>query len=68
MALNIRTQSEREPVASVRSDDDGFYEVELAAGDHVICTSFERCTDFRVEPEQTVRLDYAMSVGPGWKK
>ncbi|SEU25110.1 hypothetical protein SAMN05443572_10749 [Myxococcus fulvus] len=68
MSLSIRTLSERELVVSVKSNDDGFYEVELASGDYVICTSFERCTDFRVEPEQTVRLDYEMSVGPGWKK
>lgn len=68
MSLLIHTLPDRELVASVKSDDDGFYEVELASGDYVICTSFERCTDFQVEPGQTVRLDYEMSVGPGWKK
>ncbi|WP_426746603.1 hypothetical protein VZQ01_00150 [Myxococcus faecalis] len=68
MELSIRTQSDGELVTSVKSDGDGFYEAELASGDYVICTSFERCTDFSVESGQAVRLDYEMSVGPGWKK
>ncbi|MBZ4399362.1 hypothetical protein OWM54_01795 [Myxococcus sp. MISCRS1] len=68
MELSIRTQPDRELVTSVKSDGDGFYEAELASGDYVICTSFERCTDFSVESGQAVRLDYEMSVGPGWKK
>ncbi|MFP2956296.1 hypothetical protein ACLEPN_00300 [Myxococcus sp. 1LA] len=68
MPLLVRARPQDSEVASVKSDGDGFYEVALEPGDYRICTTFERCTDFSVGSSERVRLDYEMSVGPGWSR
>jgi hypothetical protein len=57
------------PTASTVSDDSlGFYEISLPKGDHVVCTSFQRCVLVTVFDGQRLRLDYEISVGPGWSR
>ncbi len=55
-----------EPVARVTSGERGFYEVELAAGDFEICTTFDRCAQFSIGEGERARLDYEFGAGPGW--
>lgn len=55
------------PTASTVSESSiGFYEIALSNGDHVACTSYERCVAVTVSEGQRLRLDYEYSVGPGW--
>ncbi|QDE67004.1 hypothetical protein BHS09_08255 [Myxococcus xanthus] len=68
MTLLVKSLPQDTDVASVTSNEDGFYEVALALGDYRICTTFGRCTDFSVGNNEVVRLDYEMSVGPGWSR
>ncbi|NVI96906.1 hypothetical protein HV824_02050 [Myxococcus sp. AM009] len=68
MTLLIKSLPQDTDVASVTSNEDGFFEAELALGDYRICTTFERCTDFSVGSNEVVRLDYEMSLGPGWSR
>ncbi|QDE95871.1 hypothetical protein BHS05_08275 [Myxococcus xanthus] len=68
MTLLVKSLPQDTDVASVTSNEDGFYEVALALGDYRICTTFGRCTDFSVGVNEVVRLDYEMSVGPGWSR
>jgi hypothetical protein len=49
------------PLAETRSDESGFYQLELDAGRYVICTSFLRCVWLDVPTNQRVRLDYEYS-------
>lgn len=68
MTLTIKALPQEADVASVTSSKDGFYESALALGDYRICTAFGRCTDFSVGTDEAVRLDYELSVGPGWSR
>jgi hypothetical protein len=55
------------PTASTASETSlGFYEMALPSGDHVVCTSFQRCVVVTIRAGQRLRLDYEFSVGPGW--
>jgi len=67
MTLSVFNSSDHNAVlASARSDERGFYQIQLSPGDYAICTSFDRCTSFLVSDGQCIRLDYEFSVGPGW--
>ncbi len=56
-----------EPVAGTSSEASrGFYEVALPTGDHLACTSFQRCVVLTLAQGERLRLDYEFSVGPGW--
>ncbi len=68
MTLLVKSLPQDMDVASVTSNKDGFYEAALVPGDYRICTTFGRCTDFSVGIDELVRLDYEMSVGPGWSR
>lgn len=46
--------------------DRGFYQLELGPGDYVVCTQFHRCVAITLADGARTRLDYEMSVGPGW--
>jgi hypothetical protein len=52
--------------AETRSDQSGFYQLELDGGRYVFCTSFLRCVWLDVPADQRLRLDYRADVGPGW--
>jgi len=56
------------PLAETRSDESGFYQLELDAGRYVFCTSFLRCVWLDVPAGRPVRLDYEYSVGSGWSQ
>ncbi len=62
----FQSESGDAPIAKAKSDEVGFYEVALQPGDYSICTSFARCSTFRVEQDQCVRLDYEFSAAIGW--
>ena len=66
MDLSVFATDGDTALETVPSDDVGFYEIPLPPGDYSICTSFQRCADFRVQSGQCVRLDYEYGVGPGW--
>lgn len=68
MTLRVKSLPHDADVVSVTSNEDGFYEASLVMGDYRICTTFGRCTDFSVGVNEVVRLDYEMSVGPGWSR
>ncbi|WIG95626.1 hypothetical protein KGD87_34975 [Myxococcus sp. SDU36] len=68
MTLLVKSLPQDTDVASVTSNEDGFYEVALVLGDYRICTTFGRCTDFSVGSNEVVRLNYEMSVGLGWSR
>lgn len=46
------------------SDDHGFFEIALSVGDYQLCAAPERCTDFTVEEQAHVRVDYVLEFGP----
>jgi hypothetical protein len=52
--------------SEAESDPVGFFEIELAAGDYWICTRFRRCVELVVPESGSVRMDYELSLGPGW--
>lgn len=66
MTLYVSSQGDSEHLATVTSDEVGFYEIPLSPGKYSICVSFGRCSDFELADQQCVRLDYEFSVGPGW--
>lgn len=68
MTLLVKSLPQDTDVASVTSNEDGFFEVALELGDYRICTTFGRCSDFSVGSSEVVRLDYEMSVGQGWSR
>jgi hypothetical protein len=56
------------PLTETRSDERGFYQLELAAGRYVFCTSFLRCVWLDVPANQPVRLDYVFGLLGGWSQ
>jgi hypothetical protein len=56
------------PLVETRSDEIGFYQLELGAGRYVFCSSFLRCVWLDVPANARVRLDYCFSAGPGWSQ
>jgi len=56
------------PVATATSGARGFYEIELPAGDQVLCTAFERCVLVTLVAGELSRIDYEFSLGPGWSR
>lgn len=56
------------PLVETRSDEVGFYQLELAAGRYVFCSSLLRCVWVDVHVSERVRLDHCFSVGPGWSQ
>ncbi len=53
-------------LATATSGDRGFWELGLDAGDYVVCTAFQRCVAVTLASGELLRLDYELSVGPGW--
>jgi hypothetical protein len=54
-------------VATVSSDKDGFYELDLPPGGYAICvSSFGNCQELRVQADQCVRFDYEFGAPAGW--
>ena len=67
MTLSVfNSEDHNAALANARSDERGFYEIQLSPGEYTICTSFDRCTPLPVSDGQCIRLDYEFSVGPGW--
>lgn len=67
MTFNVHSATDPSlPGVEVKTGERGFYEVALDVGSYEICTSFGRCKQFVVQPQQLVRLDYEFSNGPGW--
>ncbi len=53
------------PIAHTASAGRGFYQLEIEPADYVVCSAFRRCVRITVG-DQPLRLDYEISVGPGW--
>lgn len=53
-------------VLEIRSIENGFFEIDLAAGNYYVCTTFKRCVVVEQREGELLRLDYEFSVGPGW--
>jgi hypothetical protein len=67
MTVSVFTaKGDGKELATARSDARGFYEIPLEPGAYRACTSFKRCTRFKVKPGQCVRLDYSFSIALGW--
>ncbi len=56
-----------DPIASAVSNGRGFYEIDVPAGEYVICSSFRRCVSISVA-QGLLRIDYESGVGPGWSQ
>lgn len=54
------------PIATTKSDAQGFYELGLSPGPIVVCSSFKRCVRVVVPSTRPLDLHYSFSNGPGW--
>jgi hypothetical protein len=52
------------PVAKVRSDHVGFYQLTLSPGRYWICTTFRRCGQLDVPASPPVKMNYHFGQGP----
>ena len=67
MTLSVfNSQDQDIALASARSDEVGFYQIQLSPDNYTICTSFDRCTALLVLTGQCTRLDYEFSDRLGW--
>lgn len=55
------------PLISTSSNSVGFYEIPLQVSTYCICTDSGRCAGVNLEDKSLIRIDYEMSVGPGWQ-
>jgi hypothetical protein len=49
--------------SDVLSDDNGVYQIDLAAGDYILCTY--SCTTITVPPNDKIRVDWTSGPGGG---
>ena len=56
------------PINTVTSDAQGFYQLGLDPGAYSLCTSFNRCTNVELKAGECVRLDYSFSIALGWSE
>jgi hypothetical protein len=54
------------PARKTRSDESGFYQIELSPGIYWICTTFRRCGELTIPAGKPVEKDYDFGPGPGW--
>ena len=53
-------------LASTKSDDHGFFQIQLDAGTYFLCTSFRRCVNPSVRAGECVRYDFDYGDAEAW--